>query len=211
MVQSTPAVSSNAVHAAPSKVETLEKRSYDSQTDVFLSHDWGKDNVNHKAVSRINDALKKKGIRTWFDENSDGNGNPNRVVSGGSLGAQFTKGIDNTSIVLVFVTENYWMKISSDNKFDNCCKEFNYSVLQEKAMIAVVMEKGMTDRKKWTGNFGAILGHDLYVSFADAMDAKENSNFDTAIDKLYKAILDHLMRNTADTRGNEMVSGPRPD
>jgi len=198
VVQSTSSVSSNAVHAAPSKVETLEKRSYDSQTDVFLSHDWGKDNVNHKAVSRINDALKKKGIRTWFDENSDGNGNANRVVSGGSLGAQFTKGIDNTSIVLVFVTENYWMKISSDNKFDNCCKEFNYSVLQEKAMIAVVMEKGMTDRKKWTGNFGAILGHDLYVSFADAMDAKENSNFDAAIDKLYKAILDHNKRNTAD-------------
>ena len=198
MVQSTSVVSSNAVHAAPSKVETLEKRSYDSQTDVFLSHDWGKDNVNHKAVSRINDALKKKGIRTWFDENSDGNGNPNRVVSGGSLGAQFTKGIDNTSIVLVFVTENYRDKISLDNKFDNCWQEFNYTVVRRKAMISVVMDKSMERQSDWTGRLGALLGSELYFSFADAMDAKEYSNFDAAVDKLHNAILDNNKRNTAD-------------
>jgi hypothetical protein len=209
VVQSISAVSSNAVHAAPSKVETLEKRSYDSQTDVFLSHDWGKDNVNHKAVSRINDALKKKGIRTWFDENSDGN--PNRVVSGGSLDSQFADGIDKTTIVLFFVTENYWKKIKADKDTDRCWQEFNYAVVRGKAKIPVVMEKSMERQSDWTGRLGALLGSELYFSFADAMDAKENSNFDAAIDKLYKAILDHLMRNTADTRGFEMISGPRPD
>jgi len=38
---------------------------------VFLTHDWGKDTEgrdNHKRVSRINVALQKRGIITWFDE-----------------------------------------------------------------------------------------------------------------------------------------------
>jgi len=36
-------------------------------TDCFLTHDWGSDEngrENHKRVSVINEALKKKGIRT---------------------------------------------------------------------------------------------------------------------------------------------------
>ena len=38
---------------------------------VFLTHDWGKDaegRDNHKRVSKINKALKERGLITWFDE-----------------------------------------------------------------------------------------------------------------------------------------------
>ena len=40
------------------------------KTDVFLTHDWGKENGvdNHARVSKINAGLKKKGLTTWFDE-----------------------------------------------------------------------------------------------------------------------------------------------
>ena len=40
-------------------------------TDVFLSHNWRKDESgrdNHKRVSLINKWLKKRGYETWFDE-----------------------------------------------------------------------------------------------------------------------------------------------
>jgi len=39
-------------------------------TDVFLSHDWGLDELgrnNHERVSKLNTALKNCNILTWFD------------------------------------------------------------------------------------------------------------------------------------------------
>jgi hypothetical protein len=40
-------------------------------TDVFLSHDWGTDELgrnNHGRVRTINRILKEKGLHTWFDK-----------------------------------------------------------------------------------------------------------------------------------------------
>lgn len=39
-------------------------------TDVFLTHDWGKElnQDNHQRVGIINAALKRKGLITWFDD-----------------------------------------------------------------------------------------------------------------------------------------------
>ena len=41
----------------------------DERTDVFLTHDWGVENGvdNHARVAMVNQALKKKGLLTWFD------------------------------------------------------------------------------------------------------------------------------------------------
>ena len=44
-------------------------------TDVFLSHNWGKDESgrdNHQRVSLINKELKECGYETWFDEGNGG-------------------------------------------------------------------------------------------------------------------------------------------
>jgi hypothetical protein len=40
-----------------------------SRTDVFITHDWGKelDMDNHARVARVNDGLKNLGLLTWFD------------------------------------------------------------------------------------------------------------------------------------------------
>ena len=35
---------------------------------MFLSHNWGKDNVVHNQVSLVNEHLKTRGFKTWFDE-----------------------------------------------------------------------------------------------------------------------------------------------
>ena len=37
---------------------------------AFLAHDWGTDELgrdNHMRVSKVNDALKTAGMKTWFD------------------------------------------------------------------------------------------------------------------------------------------------
>ena len=36
--------------------------------DVFLTHNWGKDQANHKLVALINAGLEKRGLCPWFDE-----------------------------------------------------------------------------------------------------------------------------------------------
>ena len=39
--------------------------------DAFLTHDWGTDREgrnNHTRVARVNAALQRAGLRTWFDE-----------------------------------------------------------------------------------------------------------------------------------------------
>ena len=38
------------------------------KTDVFLTHNWGKGQDNHKRVALVNAGLKKRGLLTWFDD-----------------------------------------------------------------------------------------------------------------------------------------------
>ena len=129
-----------------------------SQTDVFLSHDWGVDQSNHKRVSRINDYLKAKGIKTWFDEDR---------LGGGRLNSQLSKAIKYSSIAIVFVTANYAAKVQAGVKSDNCWKEFNYITYLDKPMIPVVMEKEMLNQKKWEDKLAIYMGKDMYVPFDD--------------------------------------------
>ena len=38
------------------------------KTDVFLTHNWGNNQDNHKRVALVNAGLKKRGLLTWFDD-----------------------------------------------------------------------------------------------------------------------------------------------
>ncbi len=38
------------------------------RTQVFLTHNWGVENVNHIRVSRVNKYLQSRGVKTWFDD-----------------------------------------------------------------------------------------------------------------------------------------------
>src|SRR5262249_40871192 len=55
----------------PSSQEKLSlaiSRLYLVRTKAFLTHAWGIHNVDHLRVSKVNKALQKRGLVTWFDE-----------------------------------------------------------------------------------------------------------------------------------------------
>ena len=73
-------------------------------TDVFLSHNWGADQRgrnNHDRVSYINEELKSRGYVTWFDND--------RMT--GDIQDIMAEGIENTKVVVLFITESYRTKV----------------------------------------------------------------------------------------------------
>ena len=101
---------------------------------AFLSHDWGKDELgrnNHDRVKRIFQALKQRGLCLWFDE----------VYMEGDIDKAMCKGIDESKLVIIFITKRYMQKVAGDNDQDNCQKEFNYAKQKRgsERMLSVVM------------------------------------------------------------------------
>jgi WD40 repeat protein len=149
------------------------------KTDVFLTHDWGIDElgrVNHDRVAAINEALKSLGFVTWFDSD--------RMT--GNVVKQMVSGIDNASVIIVFVTQRYMNKVNGADANDNCYKEFNYATDTKSAakMIPVVMEPRMKDiRTNWSGLTRMELGRQLYVDFSN------DNDFQSAIQQLKAEIL----------------------
>ena len=66
----------------------------------------------------VNDELKNHGIKTWFDSEE----------MAGNIVDAMSKGIDNSKVILAFVTKQYHDKVGGDNTSDNCKKEFEYAV-----------------------------------------------------------------------------------
>jgi len=66
-------ISENVFETQCDSSKTLSKDfviKYLKITDVFLSHDWGTDELdrpNHDRVAKINEALKSRNFITWFD------------------------------------------------------------------------------------------------------------------------------------------------
>ena len=137
----------------------------DNSTDVFLSHNWGKDEKhrdNHRRASRINDGLKEIGYQTWFDEE--------RLR--GNLAQKISQGIEQTKGVIVFITLAYHDKVNSEDG-NYCNLEFDYAMRKKgKSMIAVVMEKRMCDARKWEGPVGLHLGGEKYIDMSGNLKKK---------------------------------------
>ena len=76
------------------------------QFDVFLSHNWSKDEVgrlNHERVGKVNDYLMQRGVKTWFDVQK----------LKGDVQQEMCKGIDESKIIFVFITQVYLEKVCS--------------------------------------------------------------------------------------------------
>lgn len=149
------------------------------KTDVFLTHDWGEDGKNHREVSRVNAELQKRGLVTWFDEERMEGNIPHKMV----------EGIENTKVVVVFITDRYRNKVNTQGKkgVDNCRYEFRYAV-QERGpdyMVPVVMEEKMKDTTEWKGELGGALSTYKYI---DMTQRDDEEVFQSKCDELHRSI-----------------------
>ena len=136
-------------------------------THVFLSHDWGRDELgrdNHQRVSLINKELLKVGYKTWFDADK----------MAGNIDEKIAQGIEQTEGVIVFITWNYHKKVNSINDKDYCKKEFMYAsrVKAKSKMIPIVMEESMCSTSKWSGLVGYHLGGEMFVDMSGDLEDK---------------------------------------
>ena len=131
--------------------------------DVFISHNWGKDRVgrdNHGRCLELSKILNEKGYTTWIDKND--------LLS--NIDSSIIKGINNSKVVLICLTEKYMNKIDNsvlnNNLRDNCYKEWNYSLFKQKPIIPISMENAVED--KFNNDDGVIqmyLYNTMYINF----------------------------------------------
>jgi hypothetical protein len=176
------------------------------KTDVFLTHDWGEDELlrsNHERVSKVNKYLQSRGIHTWFDEER----------MNGNIRDKMADGIEHTKLVLAFITEKYRNKVNSNNAADNCYFEFNYATLERTGnyMIPIVMEPKMKNSRDWKGRLGAELGTHLYID----LTSDDPVIFAKKCEELYeiiKTLLENFNKAYSSSDGKvEEVAVVKPD
>jgi hypothetical protein len=94
----------NAVLSPPPSLVNL--RSPLPHLFTFLSHDWGRDELNrnnHDRVCQVSEGLRKRGIYTWL-----GNGE----MIDNDIYYKVTENIKKTSCVIIFVTNRYVGKVN---------------------------------------------------------------------------------------------------
>eukprot|EP00899_Mesostigma_viride_P003846 jgi/Mesvir1/13462/Mv16521-RA.1 len=134
---------------------------------MFLSHDWGKDKINHQRVVRISQALRERGFTTWLDSD---------LLIGGDIAQQVGDGIDSSMAVLTFITKCYMDKVNS-TKNDYCRLEFHYAMAQKgsERIVPVVMEEELLDRRNWCdGTVKNFFGQQQHVSMVQETEFTSN-------------------------------------
>ena len=98
-------------------------------------------------------------------------------------------GIDNSGVVLVFVTQNYRDKVSVVGN-DYCKMEFDYSVQQKEVhnILPIVMEKRMTNVKNWVGQLGLAIGASLSVRMCFDFNRDNSEAFKAGMESMRKEI-----------------------
>eukprot|EP00899_Mesostigma_viride_P009184 jgi/Mesvir1/18267/Mv09536-RA.1 len=141
-------------------------RAVEYKYDMFLTHNWGDDpgHLNHQMVAAINKRLQSLGFVTWFDED--------RMV--GNIDHQMMQGINQSKIVLVFLTDRYMEKLLDPN--DNCAQEFSYAANNKgvEKMVPIVMEEALKNQKAWTGMANMKLGRTLFVPMTNEAEVDGN-------------------------------------
>ena len=129
-------------------------------------------------MKRINDAIKARGVIPWFDEER----------MSGETRQKMVEGIENSDVIVVFVTETYRDKVNQIDGRDNCLFEFNHAFEQKgpAVMIPVVMEPGMRNPRDWTGVLGAALSGHSYIDFSSAFT--DDAIFDAKVKELVSSI-----------------------
>ena len=154
--------------------------------DCFMTHNRGINDSNHLKVSRINDALKSNSLVTWFNEDKhiyDGKVQTHSLthslihsltqsLTHSLIQRQAAEGVENSSAIIVFITEAYHQKVNNGDSCDSCHYEFDYSLNKKgaKLMVPVVMEEAMCNQCSWEGTLSAALGSSSYIDFSGAFN-----------------------------------------
>jgi hypothetical protein len=92
------------------------------------------------------------------------------------------RGIDESAVVVIFVTKTYMVKVNGDDPRDNCQLEFQYAM---KALpgkfICVVMEEAMRSTNTWKGEFGMFTKNPLFIDMSEDVVGDARTK---ALDKL---------------------------
>ena len=106
----------------------------------------------------------------------------------GNIRHKMVEGIENSDVIVVFVTETYRDKINSSNSRDNCLFEFKHAFEQKgsEVTIPVVMEPCMRNTREWKGILGAALSTHLYIDFSSAFT--DDAIFDAKVKELVSSI-----------------------
>jgi hypothetical protein len=164
----------NELRGKDGRISASQLQSFANQaTDVFLTHDWGVDELgrnNHERVKVMNRHLKAAGLRTWFDEEA----------MHGNIREQMQKGIDYASCVVVFITERYIDKVGGkgdSGEMDNCRFEFNHIAGSKppSRIITVVMEPRCRNQKEWYGMIKSTLHSQLYIDWTSDDEGRAES------------------------------------
>uniref|UniRef100_A0A7S3RQA4 TIR domain-containing protein n=1 Tax=Emiliania huxleyi TaxID=2903 RepID=A0A7S3RQA4_EMIHU len=103
-------------------VVSISSQQVEQRHDVFLTHDWGTDGEGRRAqerVAAITRALRGRGLRVCFDDE--------RMQ--GNVVAKMCSGIDDSDVIVVFVSQNYIERVAGRaGPQDHCKKEFEYAV-----------------------------------------------------------------------------------
>ena len=155
---------------------------------VFLSHDWGENGINHLFVKRVREKLRSVGISAWFDEEL--------IDRAPDMQVAMSSGIDNSAIVLCFITLDYLEKVNQGDSRDNCCFEFGYAFQQKgsNGMVAVVVDDRSTDTRDWRGKVGGAIGNRLYVNMVLNHSNGVDDGFDNNFAKLHTRIRREVQR-----------------
>lgn len=151
------------------------------ETHCFLTHNWA--NNNHEKVKRINEALKRRGLITWFD--SEKMKDQIRHV--------MTKALTKTCSVVIFLTKIYETKINKGDELDNCYFEFNGASTNRFLVnnrIAAATEKQMINPTTWEiGRLSTELGSYLIV---DVSEEDDETIFEKQVDDLASRIKEKI-------------------
>lgn len=137
---------------------------------LFLSHTWNDDECGrntHERVRAVRDALRARGMTTWFDEDC--------MID--NMDACMASGIETSNVFCVFLTRQYCRKVDDASRNstvrDNCYKEFSYAQILCKHTLCVVFEPSMLSIRQWPyGIVKLYLGNKLYVDGSgDDVDA----------------------------------------
>ena len=129
---------------------------------LFFSRTWQNDKLNrnnHMRVRELAEELYKLGWSYWFDEDN--------MIS--NIDAAMAKGIDNAEVVIICLTEQYFIKVNetanNPHKRDNCLKEWTYAIARNKLMIPVIMDISLCNISDWPpGIISLYFGSTLYIN-----------------------------------------------